>query len=374
MRKFIPVAAPALIGNEKKYVLDCIKSNWISSNGKYIQNFEESFADFNKVKYALSCSNGTVALHLALMALGISTGDEVILPTFTYVATANAVMYCGAKPIFIDSDSETWNIDPSLIEKFITKNTKAIIVVHIYGHPVDMDVVMNIAQKHHLFVIEDAAEAHGAEYKGQIVGSFGDISIFSFYGNKVITTGEGGMVITNNDLLASKVRQLKGQGMDPSRRYWFPILGYNYRMTNIAAAIGLAQLENINWHISRRREIATRYQENFKDFPEIQLQPEKPYARSIHWLSSITISEIIPISRDQIMKELEILGIETRPFFYPLHLLPIYQNQNIGRDFPVAEKIAARGINLPSSANLTSAEIDFVCSGIIKLLMNVSSK
>ena len=241
--------------------MDCLDSTWISSSGKYIEQFEKAFAEFCGVKHAVTCCNGTVALHLALMALGTQPGDEVIVPTLTYIATANAVTYCGARPVFVDSEPETWNMDPSLIEEKITPRTKGIIVVHLYGHPADMDPIMSIARRHGLFVIEDAAEAHGAEYKGHRVGSIGDMSTFSFYGNKIITTGEGGMVVTNNDSLASKARQLKGQGSVPDQRYWFPIIGYNYRMTNVASAIGLAQLEKAEWHIERRREVARWYYE-----------------------------------------------------------------------------------------------------------------
>jgi len=250
MKRFIPVANPVLNGNEKKYVLDCLESTWISSSGKYVKRFEEGFANYCCVKHALSCCNGTVALHLALLALGVGPEDEVIVPTLTFVATTNAVSYCGARPVFIDVDQETWNIDPALIEEKITTRTKGIIAVHLYGHPVDMDPIISIAFNHNLFVIEDAAEAHGAKYKGRMIGSISDIATFSFYGNKIITTGEGGMVVTSDDTLANKINQLKESGMDPDKRYWFPTIGYNYRMTNVAAAIGLAQLEKIDEHIS----------------------------------------------------------------------------------------------------------------------------
>lgn len=367
MKPFIPVAAPALVGNEKKYVMDCLDTTWISSNGKYIEKFETEFADFCGVKHALSCANGTVALHLALLALGIGPGDEVIVPTFTYVATANAVMYCGAKPVFIDSEPQTWNLDPSLIENLVTPRTKAIIVVHLYGHPVDMDPVMKTARKHGIFVVEDAAEAHGAKYKGKRVGSLGDIGTFSFYGNKIITTGEGGMVVTQDDKLAARVRQTKGQGMDPHRRYWFPMIGYNYRMTNIEAAIGLAQLEKIDWHISRRREIITHYMNCLINVSEIHFQPEITWAQNVYWLTSIKLSDHSPISRDDLMKELFDFGIETRPFFYPLHTLPIYYDFANENHFPVAEQIASQGLNLPSSATLSDDDIDYVCDSIINI-------
>lgn len=364
MTPLIPVAAPALVGNEKKYVMDCLDSNWISSNGHYIERFESAFAEFCGVKHALSCSNGTVALHLALLALGIGAGDEVIVPTLTYVATANVVMYCGATPVFIDSEPETCNLDPDKLEYVITPRTKAIIVVHLYGHPVDMDPVLEIARKHGIYVVEDSAEAHGAIYKGRRVGSLGDVATFSFYGNKVITTGEGGMVVTNDDGLASRVRQIKGQGMDPARRYWFPIVGYNYRMTNIEAAIGLAQLEKIEWHINRRREIANTYMQLLGDFPEIAILPEKSWARNVYWLTSIILGDRCLISRDDLMLKLAELGVETRPFFYPLHTLPMYSVLNGDKSFHVAEKVSARGLNLPSSANLTEDDLEYICSSI----------
>ncbi len=368
MRRYIPVAAPVLVGNEKAYVMDCLESTWISSNGKYIERFEEGFANFCDVKHAITCCNGTVALHLALMALGVGPGDEVIVPTLTYVATANAVTYCGARPVLVDSEPETWTINPSVIEESITPRTKGIIVVHLYGHPVDMDSVLTVARKHGLFVIEDAAEAHGAKYKGKIIGSLGDIATFSFYGNKILTTGEGGMVVTNNDDLSARVHILKGQGMDPDRRYWFSVVGYNYRMTNIAAAIGLAQLEKVDWHIGRRREIAAHYIKHLKDVKDITLQPEKSWAYNVYWMISAVLSENLLISRDHILSELAELGIETRPFFYPMHRLPIYRELAKGRSFPVADRLAARGINLPSSAALREEDIGFVCSKLVRLL------
>ncbi len=373
-KRFIPVAAPVLLGNEKQYVMDCLESNWISSNGQYIQRFEAAFAEFCDVKYALSCCNGTVALHLALLALGVGPGDEVIVPTLTFVATANAVTYCGAWPVFVDSEPETWNIDPALIEEKITSRTKGIIVVHLYGHPVDMDPVVAIARKHGLFVIEDAAEAHGAQYKGRRVGSFGEIATFSFYGNKILTSGEGGMVVTNDDVLATKVRQLKGQGMDPKRRYWFPIIGYNYRMTNVAAAIGLAQLEKADWHISQRRRTIKWYREFLSDCTEIILPVEKPWAYNVYWMISIVLKESFPLHRDDVMSKLSEMGVETRPFFYPMHTLPMYHELAKGQDFPLADYLAARGLNLPSSAALGKQDVHYVCRQLMEILEKGAEK
>lgn len=367
MDQFIPVAAPALVGNEKDYVLDCLDSTWISSSGKYIDKFETAFAEFCGVKHAMSCCNGTAALHLALLALGLGADDEVIVPTLTFVATANAVAYCGARPIFVDAEAETWNMDVRRIEQLITPRTKGIIVVHLYGHPTDMDPVLALARKHGLFVVEDAAEAHGAEYKGKRVGVFGDIATFSFYGNKIITTGEGGMVTTNDERLAMRVRQLKGQGQDPERRYWFPMLGYNYRMTNIQAAIGLAQVERIDWHTSRRREVAGWYRTHLGDRALITLSPEAPWARNAYWINCALVSEDFPGTRESIMEHLTRKGIETRPFFYPMHTLPMYTELASDQSFPVAESLARRGFNVPSSAMLTEDDVIYVCNALIEI-------
>jgi perosamine synthetase len=354
----IPVSKPALIGREKEYVLDCIESSWISSNGKYIGLFEHRFAEYIGIKHALSCSNGTVALHLALLALGIGPGDEVIVPTLTYVATANAVKYTGAIPVLADSEPGTWNIDAEKIELLVTKNTKAIIAVPLYGHPCDMDRIMSIAEKHRLYVIEDAAEALGARYKGRLCGSIADISTFSFYGNKTITTGEGGMVVTNADALAAKVRLLKGQGMDPQRRYWFPVVGYNYRMTNIQAAIGLAQLENIDKFLSRRREVARWYNEKLKGIKGVILPVERDYAVHSYWMYSVLIENEYGRARDNVMELLHNNGVETRPIFYPMHVMPIYKEG--ASIFKNAESISSKGINLPTFYELGEKNVKFI--------------
>jgi perosamine synthetase len=358
-KRRIPVAAPALVGREREYVLDCLDSTWISSSGSYIDRFEESFAEFCGTRHALTCSNGTVALHLALLALGVGPGDEVIVPTLTYVATANAVRYCGATPVFVDSEPESWNMDPGQVEVAVTPRTRAIVVVHLYGHPTDMDPIMAIARDRGLAVVEDAAEAHGATYRGRTVGAIGDIATFSFYGNKIVTTGEGGMVVTNDDELAATVRMLKGQGQDPERRYWFPVIGFNYRMTNVAAAIGLAQMEKIDWHLARRHEVAAWYRDALADVRGVSFSPELPWARNAYWISCALLDEDTTVSRDDVMHSLASEGIETRPFFYPLHTLPPYTTSPAAV-FPVAESLAARGINLPSSALLTEDDVQYV--------------
>jgi perosamine synthetase len=366
--RFIPVAAPVLYGNEKKYVMDCLESTWISSTGKYLDKFEAAFAELCDAKYAIACCNGTVALHLALMALGVGPGDEVIVPTLTFVATANAVRYCGATPIFVDSEFETWNIDPAAIEGKLTSRTKGIIAVHLYGHPADMDAIQQIADRYNLFIIEDAAEAHGARYKGRVIGTLSQAATFSFYGNKIVTTGEGGMVITNDEAIARHVRQLKGQGVDSTRRYWFPIIGYNYRMTNVAAAIGLAQLEKVDWHLTRRLEVAELYKETLKDVPGISWQAEKEWAHHVYWMFSILLDKALDITRDEVMCGLQECGIETRPVFYPMHVLPPYCPANEETIYPVAETIASRGFSLPTWAGLNREDVKYVCESLLTCL------
>ena len=367
-KRFIPVAAPMLVGNEKAYVMDCLESTWISSSGKYIERFEAAFADFCGAKHAISCCNGTVALHLALMSFGVGVGDEVIVPDLTFVATANAVTYCGAYPVLVDSEPEAWNIDPALIEAKITPRTKGIIVVHLYGHPADMDSILSIARRHGLFVVEDAAEAHGAEYKGRKVGAIGDIATFSFYGNKIITTGEGGMVVTNDDHLASRIRWLRGQAMDPNWRYWFPLVGYNYRMTNVAAAIGLAQLEKVEWHLHHRLEVVEWYRDQLRGVSDVTCQCEKEWARHVYWMFNIVLGDNMPSSRDDVMVHLQDCGIETRPVFYPMHILPPYRNSSQKDRFPVAERIARQGVTLPTWAGLSKEDVQFICHSLLECI------
>ena len=360
----IPVANPAFIGNEKIYVDDCMDSGWISSAGKYIELFEAGFAEFCGVKHAIACCNGTVALHLALLALGVEPGDEVVVPTLTFVATPNSVMYCGAQPVFVDSESETWNLDPRQVEAKITGRTKGIIAVHLYGHPAKMRELREIADRHNLFLLEDAAEAHGAMCDGKIAGSIGDAATFSFYANKIITTGEGGMVVTDDDAAAERIRLLRGQGMDPARRYWHPVVGYNYRMMNLPAAIGLAQLEQIERQLDIRSSIARLYNERLRDLPGVTLQTEQPWARHVYWMFSIVLEQDIWLKRDVVMKKLSEQGIETRPVFYPAHSMPPYLPSVGDETFPVAEYLSANGISLPTWAGLTEADIDRVCRAL----------
>lgn len=354
----IPVASPLFIGNEKKYVDDCMESGWISSAGKYVELFETGFAEFCGVKHAVACCNGTVALHLALVALDVQPGDEVIVPTLTFVATANAVTYCGAQPVFVDSEPDTWNLDPKQVEAKITPRTKGIIAVHLYGHPAKMYELKEIARRHNLFLLEDAAEAHGAMCDGSIVGSLGDAAAFSFYANKIITTGEGGMVVTNDDALAERARLLRGQGMDPNRRYWHPIIGYNYRMMNLPAAIGLAQLEKIDQQLELRTRIARLYRERLQKVTGLIWQTEQTWARHVYWMFSIVLNQDFWQNRDVVIEMLREKGIETRPVFYSAHSLPPYINSVCGGIFPVAENLSDNGISLPTWAGLTEDDID----------------
>jgi len=372
-KRNIPVAAPMLVGNEKSYVMDCLDSTWISSTGKYVERFESTFADFCEARHAISCCNGTVALHLALVALGLKPGDEVIVPTLTFVATANVVTYCGATPIFVDVDPATWTMDPSLIEQKITSRTRGIIVVHLYGQPTDLDPVLDLASRHSLFVVEDAAEAHGAEYKGKKVGSLTAVGAFSFYGNKALTTGEGGMLTTNDERLAAKLRLLRGQGMDSQRRYWHPVIGYNYRMTNVAAALGLGQLEKADWHLERRATVADWYKKALAGVSGIKWQSEPHWSKRIYWMFSIVLDGDAG-TREEAMAHLQADGIETRPLFYPLHLLPPYQKQEDNADCPVAEQISRNGFSLPTWAGLSNTDVNYVAESLVQYLESFSRK
>jgi len=363
----IPVYQPSLSGNEKKYVNDCLDTAWISAKGKYVNEFESKFADYISINHAVTVCNGTVALHLALVALGIGAGDEVIVPTFTYIAPVNAIKYTEATPIFADSLRDSWQVDPAEIKLKITSHTKAIIVVHLYGHPCDMDVICKIAKEHRLFVIEDCAEAFGSLYKGAHVGTFGDIATFSFYGNKTITTGEGGMVITNDETLYDRILHFKGQGLAKYREYWHDVIGYNYRMTNICAAIGLAQLERADEIIAKKLQIAKWYDEMLAGSAFTTNAPVGDVRHS-YWMYSVLVPKAR--YRDQIREYLKDTGIETRPTFYPVHTMPMYSSRY--EKHPVAEDIGWRGINLPSYSDLQKEDVKFVCENLRKSLESLT--
>jgi perosamine synthetase len=362
----IPVAEPDLKGNELEYVTDCVVTEWISSLGKYVREFEGAMAQVCESEYAVSACNGTAALHLALAVLDIGPGDEVLVPSLTFVATANAVIYTGAKPIFVDSEPNYWQMDPTLLEDLITERTKAIIPVDLYGHPVDMDAIMAVARRHDLYVIEDAAEAHGAEYKGRACGSLGDMGCFSFYGNKVITTGEGGMLVMDDDTWYERAMFLRDHAMSSTERYYHPEIGFNYRLTNIQAALGLAQLERLEDFVRIKRRNAALYAEGLKGVSGITLPPEADWAKSIYWMYSILVEDDYPLSRDELMTALREREVDTRPFFHPIHTMPCHA-ASPREHLPVAEELARRGINLPSSTKLTEEEIAYVCEQIATL-------
>ena len=354
-----PVYQPSLGQKEKENVLECLDSTWISSKGKFITQFENSFSEFVGINHSVAVCNGTVAIHVALLALGIGEGDEVIVPSFTYIASVNAIKYTGAKPVFLDSDTATWQIDPEKIEGKISKNTKAIMAVHLYGQPCEMDTILSIAKKFKLYLVEDCAEAFGSLYKGKHVGTFGDISTFSFFGNKTITTGEGGMVVTNDSALHEKSVHLKGQGLAKDREYYHDIVGYNYRMTNICAAIGCAQLERANELIEKKTLIAEWYENKLKDLP-IVFHSQVGSVKHSFWMISILLKD--SGERDKIRLHIKENGIETRPTFYPVHLMPMYFEE--GLSLPVAENLGSRGINLPSYPDLDEIDVEFICNKI----------
>src|SRR5438132_9048274 len=374
------IAATDLSETEIAYVNECLRTNWISSKGRFIEEFETSFAHFLHRKHAVATCNGTIALHLALLGLGVGPGDEVIVPSLTYVATANAVTYCGATPVFADSEPYSWCISVESIARLITPTTKGIIPVHLYGHPCDMEPILDLAKANGLWVVEDCAEAQGATYDGIPVGKFGTAAMFSFFGNKIITTGEGGMVVTDDDELAERLRLLRGQGMDLSRRYWHPVIGYNFRMTNIAAAIGLGQMERANQLIADRQRIGAWYNERLKDVTALTLPPNAPRCQTVYWLYSVLVNEASGIPwatgepnrrdlkdrrqrstrRDALMAELAQAGIETRPFFYPIHQFPMYRQHRTDTGCPVACALSASGISLPTSSYLKEPDINLI--------------
>ena len=354
----IPVYQPFFSGREKEYVNQCMDSTWISSKGEFIGRFEKRFAEYIGANHATTVSNGTVAIHLALEALGIGPGDEVIVPTLTYIASVNTIIQTGATPVFVDSLEASWQIDPEDVRRKITPRTKAVMAVHLYGLPCDMDALMAICDEHGLLLVEDCAEAFGTRYKGRHVGTFGDVSTFSFFGNKTITTGEGGMVVAKSKTVMEKAYHLKNQGVSQSREYWHDTVAYNYRMTNICAAIGLAQLERADEILAKKRQIAAWYREALDGLP-LKTHAELPHTVHSFWMCSIVVDD--PSVRQPLRDHLKQAGIETRPLFPPSHILPHCATNEA---FPVAESLAARGINLPSYPGLSRNDVDRVAGAI----------
>lgn len=367
----ILVNEPLLNGNEKKYLEECIDTGWISSEGPFIKSFEEKMAAVAGRKYGIAVSNGSVALDAAVVALGLEKGDEVILPTFTIISCAAAIVRAGLKPVLVDSDPVTWNMNVSSIEAKITKRTKAIMVVHIYGLPVDMDPVLQLAEKHGLKIIEDAAEMHGQTYKGKPVGSFGDISTFSFYPNKHITTGEGGMILTDDPKLAEKCRSLRNLCFMPQKRFYHEELGFNFRMTNMQAALGVAQLERLHDFVKIKRAMGNQYTSLLKGISSIQLPLQKTdYAENIYWVYGIVLKADISFDAEEAMKKLATEKIGTRPFFWPMHEQPVFHKMGLflNEKYPVAENIARRGFYIPSGLALTPEQIEVAGAAVKKIL------
>ena len=366
----IPVLEPLLDGNEKEYVINCIDTGWVSSKGPFVERFESMFSALHCDLSAVSTSNGTSALHLALLALGVGEGDEVIVPDLTFAATVNAVLHCGATPVIVDVDVHSWNITAEQVESAITSRTKTIIPVHLYGQPCDMASLRQLADKYDLSLIEDSAEALGSTYQGRPVGTYGDASIFSFFGNKTITTGEGGIVLFQNAKLADKARILRDHGMNPERRYWHEVVGYNYRLTNIQAAIGVAQLEQLTKLIESKRVLASRYGEAFSGI-NVMMQSQLSGTITSSWLFGIILGN--RAERNSLADYLVNKGIETRKFFCPIHKQPAYQTLPRMGELKISSKLSNCGISLPSSASLGLSDQDYVVKQVISGLEFVRS-
>jgi perosamine synthetase len=359
-----PVAETRLTGNERAYLNQCIDSNWISSKGAFVAAFEAAFAAETGCRHAVACANGTVALHLVLAALGLGPGDEVIVPAFTMIAVANAVRYTGATVRLVDVEAAHGNLDPDLVKAAITPRTRAVIAVHTYGHPAAMKQLAAIAEHYNLYLIEDAAEAHGAEIAGKRVGGLGFVATFSFYANKIITTGEGGMITTNNAPLADLARQLRDHAFHPERHFWHEHVGFNYRMTNLQAAIGLAQTERLGEIVAARRRLRGWYKKRLRSLPGLKLPGEARQCRSVFWMYAIRVMPPFGCSRDELRGQLARRGIETRTFFVPIHAQPVYQDYFRGQRFPVAEQLSIGGLYLPTHENLNEADADWICGQI----------
>jgi len=378
MPDFIPVNEPMFSGNEKKYLSDCIDTGWISSKGPFVRKFEEGFAEYTGVSHGIAVSSGTAALETALFAVGVEPGDEVIMPTFTIISCALACLRLGAVPVLVDIDPETWTMDISQIESKITDNSKVIMPVHIYGHPVHMDDIFRLKEKYGIKILEDAAEVHGAEYNSRYkdnkwikCGAMGDIAATSFYANKIISTGEGGMVLTSNEEYMERARSYRNLCFKPEKRFYHTELGYNFRMTNLQAAVGLAQLEQIDKFLHKKRSIGQHYRRRLADISGVRFQVEKPWARSVYWMYSIELSPDIGINSETLQGLLRKRGIGTRPFFLGLHAQPVFLDMEIGFDpegFPNADNAFRYGCYLPSGLTLTKDKVDLVCDALAETL------
>lgn len=364
--EFFPVSRPSLSNVEERYLLDAFRSGWISSIGPYLRQFEERFAARCGVDFAVATTSGTTALHLALAAAGIGKDDEVIVPDLTYVATPNAVAYCGARAVCVDVLPTTWCLDPAAVEAAIGPRTRAIIAVDAYGHPADYESLRAIARRHGLFLLGDAAESFGASVGERPTGSLADATVFSFFGNKIITSGEGGCVTTADPALADRMRLLRGQGMDPQRRYWFPVLGYNYRMTNLCAALLCAQLDRADDIIAARDRVVAGYEEHLAGAPMVTAQPTGPDVRRGPWMASFLIGEQGATDlRDRLARRLSQVGVDTRPFFVPIHELPAHRQTG---DFAVTTDLSRRGINLPTYVDMDEPAVKTVVHRIRQCL------
>ncbi len=375
----IPVNEPLIGEQEIEYVLDCLKTGWISSSGKYLESFEQAWARYCGMGYGVAVSNGTTALQVAVACLNLQPGDEVIMPTFTIISCAQAVTYNGGIPVLVDADPRTWCMDVDQVAAKITRRTRAIMPVHIYGHPVDMDPLISLAEQHGLHIIEDAAEAHGAEYlskrgsssaKWRRCGSLGDISVFSFYANKLVTTGEGGMVLTDDPQIAEQARSLRNLCFKPERRFYHTELGYNFRLTNLQAAIGLAQIERMQETIARKRWMGQAYTQRLQHISTLQLPVEEAWARQVYWMYGLVLDESTQLNALEFARRLRSQGVETRPFFLGIHEQPVYSRMGLfqGEHYPVAERIARQGLYLPSGLTLAEAQLDEVCRAVEKIL------
>jgi perosamine synthetase len=360
----IPLAEPLLDGNEAEYLLECVRSGWISSQGSFVGAFEQAVGEFHGVPYALAVSNGTAALHLALVSLGIGAGDEVIVPDFTFAATASAVIHAGATPVLVDVDERTWTIDVEAAADAVTDRTRAIVPVHIYGHPCDMTAITALARDRGLIVVEDVAEAFGARAHGRLTGTFGDAACFSFYGNKTLTTGEGGILLLRDEETHRRAAMLRDHGMSPEQRYWHLEAGFNYRLTNLQAAVGVAQMERVAEVLDRKRQLDARYTQQLAGTPGLVLPPHAPWADPVCWLYTVRVSEQLGLPYDEFARRLLLNGIETRPVFQPLHRMPPFSRFAGSRSFPVTDVLAATGLSLPSAVTLEREDVDAVAKGI----------